>query len=63
MKRKFHKLRSDETGVTSIEYALIASLIAIVVVVGVIAVGDGVSANFNMVETCLSAPSANTCPN
>jgi pilus assembly protein Flp/PilA len=61
MKRLIHKLLRDERGVTSIEYAFIASLIAIVIVVAVIAVGEAVKADFDKVEACLSAPSAKTC--
>ena len=41
----------DETGATSIEYALIASLIALVIITGVTAVGTKLSTKF----TTLSA--------
>ena len=41
----------DESGVTSIEYALIASLIAIFIIVAVQLVGTQVSTVFNGVGT------------
>lgn len=63
MKRLLHKLLREEHGVTAMEYALLASLIAIVIVVAVIAVGDGVKADFDKMGNCLGAPSVNTCPN
>ena len=40
---------SDESGVTAIEYALIASLIAVFIIVAVEYVGTGVSTVFNEV--------------
>ncbi len=44
---------SDESGVTAIEYALIASLIAVFIIVAVQAVGTSVSNVFNEVSTTL----------
>ena len=44
---------SDESGVTAIEYALIASLIAVVIITGVTLVGTKVSTVFNEVGTTL----------
>ena len=43
----------DEEGVTAIEYGLIAALIAVVIIVAVEAVGNGVSATFNAVAPVL----------
>jgi pilus assembly protein Flp/PilA len=43
----------DESGVTSIEYALIASLIAVVIIGGVTAVGTTVSGIFTTVSASL----------
>lgn len=63
MNQLLRKLLSEERGVTSMEYALVASLIAIVIVVAVIAVGDGVKVDFDKVGNCLTAPSASTCAN
>jgi pilus assembly protein Flp/PilA len=44
---------SDESGVTAIEYALIASLIAVFIIVAVQAVGTQVSTVFNEVAGTL----------
>ena len=44
---------SDESGVTAIEYALIASLIAVFIIVAVQAVGTSVSTVFNEIGTTL----------
>ena len=43
----------DETGATAIEYALIASLIAVVIITAVTVVGTQVSTVFNEVGTAL----------
>ncbi|MDF3835122.1 Flp family type IVb pilin [Cupriavidus basilensis] len=54
MKKLIAKTRQfacDENGVTAIEYALIASLIAVVIVVAVQAVGTNLSTIFNSVAT------------
>jgi len=44
---------SDESGVTAIEYALIASLIAVFIIVAVQLVGTRVSTVFNEIGTTL----------
>ena len=44
---------SDESGVTAIEYALIASLIAVFIIVAVQLVGTKVSTVFNEIATTL----------
>jgi pilus assembly protein Flp/PilA len=44
---------NDESGVTAIEYALIASLIAVFIIVAVQAVGTQVSTVFSEVGTTL----------
>ena len=44
---------NDESGVTAIEYALIASLIAVFIIVAVQAVGTQVSTVFNEIATTL----------
>jgi pilus assembly protein Flp/PilA len=45
---------SDESGVTAIEYALIASLIAVFIITAVTLVGTKVSGVFNTIATTLS---------
>jgi pilus assembly protein Flp/PilA len=44
---------SDESGVTAIEYALIASLIAVAIIAVVTTVGQNVSTVFNEIGTSL----------
>jgi pilus assembly protein Flp/PilA len=44
----------DEEGVTAIEYALIASLIAVVIILAVSEVGKDVNNTFNKVANVLS---------
>ena len=44
----------DNSGVTAIEYGLIAAGIAIAIIVGVNATGTAVSATFNSVATSLA---------
>jgi pilus assembly protein Flp/PilA len=43
----------DESGVTAIEYGLIAALVAVVVIAAVSAVGTNVSSTFSTVATSL----------
>ena len=47
------KLVRDESGATAIEYALIASLIAVVIVTAVTTVGTNLKATFNTVGNAL----------
>ena len=44
---------TDESGATAIEYALIASLIAVAIIVSITAVGTKVQRTFNEVSTAL----------
>jgi pilus assembly protein Flp/PilA len=44
---------SDESGVTAIEYALIASLIAVAIIGAVTTVGGNISSVFNEIGTTL----------
>jgi pilus assembly protein Flp/PilA len=44
---------NDESGVTAIEYALIASLIAVFIIVAVQAVGTSISTVFNEIGTAI----------
>jgi pilus assembly protein Flp/PilA len=45
-----HALRTDEEGATAVEYGLMVSLIAIVIIVAVALVGTNLSAVFNTVQ-------------
>jgi Flp pilus assembly pilin Flp len=44
-----------------IEYALLAVLIAMVVAIAAITLGQAISNQFNKVSTCINNPSAATC--
>ena len=51
----FHLLRRDETGATAIEYALIAALISIVIVVSATSIGTQLGKTFTAVKNGLAA--------
>lgn len=51
--RLLFRVGSDTRGVTAIEYALIASLIAVVIIVAVTTVGTSLSSTFHLVATAL----------
>ena len=53
MFKSMEKFVSDESGVTAIEYALIASLIAVFIIVAVQSVGTKVNTVFNEVASSL----------
>ena len=53
MLKKFSQFLNDESGATAIEYGLIASLISVVIIVAVTAVGTGLSATFTNVAGSL----------
>jgi pilus assembly protein Flp/PilA len=51
----------DEDGATMIEYALLAVLIAMVVAIAAITLGQAISNQFNKVSTCVNTPSTANC--
>jgi pilus assembly protein Flp/PilA len=51
MIRTFGRLMRDENGATAIEYSLIASLIAIVIIASVSALGNSLSQTYNYVKS------------
>jgi pilus assembly protein Flp/PilA len=53
---KLMRFFKNEDGVTAIEYALIAALIAVVIIVAVTLVGSDVSAVFNHIASSLEVP-------
>ena len=53
MKNLFARFVSDESGVTAIEYGLIAALIAVVIIGAVASVGTNLSTTFNTVASSL----------
>ena len=50
----FKSFLREEQGVTAIEYGLIAALIAIAVIVGLTALGDALSSNFDPVFSAVT---------
>lgn len=52
------KFLREEEGVTAIEYALIAALIAVAIIVTVSAVGTQLNTVFQRIANCLSNPTA-----
>lgn len=53
MRLKFRAFWTDQTGATSIEYGLIAALIAIVIITGVTAIGTKLSTKFTTLSSNL----------
>jgi pilus assembly protein Flp/PilA len=51
----------EEDGATMIEYALLAVLIAMVVAIAALTLGQAISNQFNKVSTCLNTPSSANC--
>ena len=49
------RFRHDEDGATAIEYALVAGLISIVIIVAVTSIGETLSESFSEVESGLSS--------
>ena len=54
MRKLFKLFRSEESGATAIEYALIAALIGTAVIAAAQSLGDQISASFQDIETSLS---------
>ena len=55
MNKLFVRFLKDESGVTAIEYGLIAGLIAVVIIGAVSAVGTDLTGVFNAIDTKLAA--------
>ena len=51
--RFLRRFRRDESGATAIEYALIASLISMVIITAITTVGNTLTATFTSVATAL----------
>ena len=59
MSKLLQRLRNDESGVTAIEYGLIAALIAVVIIVAVTLVGTQLDTTFDKVASALTAANSN----
>lgn len=57
MMNKFFKLLKDKSGVTAIEYGLIAALVGVAIIGGVTLLGGGLNDMFTDVNTTLNAAS------
>jgi pilus assembly protein Flp/PilA len=53
MSNLFSRMIADESGVTAIEYGLIAALIAVIIIGAVTVVGTSLSTTFSTVATSL----------
>jgi pilus assembly protein Flp/PilA len=53
MRHLFHRFIDDQSGVTAIEYGLIAALIAVVIIGAVTTVGTDLLATFQKIATSL----------
>lgn len=58
MKKFLARFAADESGVTAIEYGLIAALIAVVIIAAVSNIGTTLNSTFNKVESSLSSANA-----
>jgi pilus assembly protein Flp/PilA len=54
MKTLFVRFVKDESGVTAIEYGLIAGLISVVILIAVTAIGTQLNVVFNAIQTALA---------
>jgi len=54
MRHLFHRFLDDQSGVTAIEYGLIAGLIAVVIIGAVQALGTNISAKFTTIAGSLT---------
>jgi len=50
----FHRFIDDQSGVTAIEYGLIAALIAVAIVVAVTTVGTDLTSTYNSIASALT---------
>jgi Flp pilus assembly pilin Flp len=56
-----HAFITDDQGATMIEYALLAVLIAMVVALAALTLGQAISNQFDKISTCVNTPSAGHC--
>ncbi|WP_298916092.1 Flp family type IVb pilin [uncultured Algimonas sp.] len=63
MQKLIKNFLADESGATAIEYGLIAALIAVAMIAGATAVGDQISAKFDVVAGELETDTKNTVEN
>ena len=54
MKKLFVRFLKDESGVTALEYGLIAALIAVVIIASVTTLGTNLAAKFGTIATAIA---------
>lgn len=59
MKQFAKQFINDESGATAIEYGLLASLIAVVIIAGASLLGTNINTLFSDIASCISSPT--TC--
>ena len=55
MARLFHRMWKDESGISSVEYALLLALIAAGIAVAADALGEAVENEINAAATCIAS--------
>lgn len=55
------RLRRDQRGATAVEYGIMVSLIAVVIIIAVTALGDTLQDTFNDVQCTISGSTAGVC--
>jgi pilus assembly protein Flp/PilA len=58
MKKLFARFAKDESGVTAIEYGLIATLIGVAIIAGATALGGKLNDTFQAISTKVNGPAA-----
>jgi len=61
MKRFITNFLADESGATAIEYGLLASLIAVVIIAGATLLGSNINQVFNKIAGCIADPAGTAC--
>jgi pilus assembly protein Flp/PilA len=61
MTKLLKNFAKDESGATAIEYGLIATLIAVAIIVGATALGSSLSTKFDNISNCLDNPTTDGC--
>jgi pilus assembly protein Flp/PilA len=58
MKKLFARFAKDESGVTAIEYGLIATLVGVAIIVGAGALGTKLNTTFTAISGAVNGPAA-----
>jgi Flp pilus assembly pilin Flp len=61
LRDRFTEMAGSERGGVAAEYALLVSLIAIVIVVGAFALGNAINDRLNTTANCVNAAPGTTC--